>query len=306
MDKWAIILIVAVIIFILTYISLKNIGISVVCGAMAATLAFLAPYAIEYISSINIEEDIKEIKEEIKKEENKNHEENVSDKEYVNSEENISNENTNSVGEMEDEVDYSKCDEIMENMLNSLREKSLEDVMKYIKQLELSEVKMACSTSDDYTYKFKDNNMMVGLYYENDGYFLYYGEYVGEERSGRGIWIKFKIYENSIWEVYDTNWISDLPNGSCKHYWLIEDEILEVFKEGNVVDGLWDGEVKVNGGSKQEYISYYNNGLVEYYGEKFDEEVDIQFYATGKYANGGYAWTSNIEDTEGVNPFSFF
>ena len=87
---------------------------------------------------------------------------------------------------------------------------------------------------------------------------------------------------------------------------LIEDEILEVFKEGNVVDGLWDGEVKVNGGSKQEYISYYNNGLVEYYGEKFDEEVDIQFYATGKYANGGYAWTSNIEDTEGVNPFSFF
>ena len=101
--------------------------------------------------------------------------------------------------------------------------------------------------TSDYTGK------AVGIYkYQaalSSGYYFYYGDYENGVRSGQGTsYLKTDGY-NKSYEVYEGAWANDKPNGQGTHRTVNEntgDELVTVEESGNLVDGLFDGEVAVS------------------------------------------------------------
>lgn len=75
--------------------------------------------------------------------------------------------------------------------------------------------------------------------------FIYYGDYADLSRSGSGVWIG-KDFDN-YWYMFNGTWSNDLPNGygEVKKDGIIDDEIDAKFEwKGNLIDGLWHGDVE--------------------------------------------------------------
>ena len=75
----------------------------------------------------------------------------------------------------------------------------------------------------------------------NEGKFLYFGDYDGEIRAGNGIWYSISSAENSQY-VARGEWRNDKPNGNQLGKWK-DNNMSNHEMEGNVIDGLWDGQV---------------------------------------------------------------
>ena len=83
----------------------------------------------------------------------------------------------------------------------------------------------------------------------SSGYYFYYGDYENGVRSGQGtMFVKMDGY-NQAYLVYEGAWSNDKPNGAGTETSVNEDagdELVTVTRSGNLVDGLFDGEVTVS------------------------------------------------------------
>ena len=83
----------------------------------------------------------------------------------------------------------------------------------------------------------------------DSGYYFYYGDYENGVRSGQGVmFVKTDGY-NQAYLVYEGAWSNDKPNGAGTETSVNEDtgdELVTVTRSGNLVDGLFDGEVTVS------------------------------------------------------------
>lgn len=81
------------------------------------------------------------------------------------------------------------------------------------------------------------------------GYYFYYGDYKDGIRSGQGtLFVKTDGY-NKAYQIYEGAWSNDKPNGAGKDTSVNEEaagELVTVTRSGNLVDGLYDGEVSVS------------------------------------------------------------
>ncbi len=95
----------------------------------------------------------------------------------------------------------------------------------------------------------------------SSGYYFYYGDYENGVRSGQGsLFVKMDGY-NQAYLVYEGAWSNDKPNGAGTETSVNEDagdELVTVTRSGNLVDGLFDGDVTVSLVSNdEEYAGTY-------------------------------------------------
>ena len=139
----------------------------------------------------------------------------------------------------------------------------------------------------EFDKKYETEYGTLGIY--ENGKYLYFGDYDGEERSGNGTWY---IADDEDICVARGEWSNDKPNGkqiekSAHH---------NSSAEGNVVDGLWDGEVEYiirdtsfipNAPDTLTHILKYHMGIAEVQGiEKVGEdqhEEEIHSYGKEGY-----------------------
>ena len=69
---------------------------------------------------------------------------------------------------------------------------------------------------------------------------LYFGDYDGEDRSGNGAWYQSNEYDTF---VVRGSWSGDMPNGKQEEIYQSNQNEGKTIIQGNVVNGLWDGEV---------------------------------------------------------------
>lgn len=133
---------------------------------------------------------------------------------------------------------------------------------------------------------------LLGIYRINDevfgDYMIYYGDYAGDARSGHGYWIG---YYNGNNHLDEGEWVNDKPNGyhSIKEWYnqLVEGTTYRVLS-GNVVDGLWDGEMQwgfetINGGVNIWNVTFHN-GILEAKGKNFDGKFIMGTNGSGDLA----------------------
>ena len=86
--------------------------------------------------------------------------------------------------------------------------------------------------------KYETDYGTLGVY--AGGAFLYFGDYDGEDRSGNGAWYQSNEYGAF---VVRGSWSGDMPNGKQKEIYQSNQNGQKTIMQGNVVNGLWDGEV---------------------------------------------------------------
>ncbi|MBQ9437237.1 MAG: hypothetical protein IJU50_02795, partial [Lachnospiraceae bacterium] len=123
--------------------------------------------------------------------------------------------------------------------------------------------------------------------------YLYYGDYVEGEREGSGVWIlngKEHYFYYSI-----GSWKEDLPNGkqerrsnSSRYIYHPESNLTHFVSEnGNVINGLWDGEVVISEKGFDAFIvSNYSHGKVIPYGKRMDRPEDEYYVAVLREKDG--------------------
>jgi tetratricopeptide (TPR) repeat protein len=87
----------------------------------------------------------------------------------------------------------------------------------------------------------------IGVYEVNSdkygNYMVYFGDYVGDSREGTGVWLGY--YEGQNYFAKGL-WSSDMPNGETQireWYSMLAEDVTYRIISGNVVEGLWDGDV---------------------------------------------------------------
>lgn len=87
----------------------------------------------------------------------------------------------------------------------------------------------------------------IGVYQVNSelygNYMIYYGGYQDDRRHGTGIWLGYHDGNNYFASV---EWADDIPNGRAEvREWntRLDDDVVYRIIEGNVENGLWNGDV---------------------------------------------------------------
>jgi hypothetical protein len=152
--------------------------------------------------------------------------------------------------------------------------------------------------------KYETRNGALGLY--ENGEYLYYGEYDGEQRSGQGAW----YCSDDTYAV--GAWVDDKPNGTQRVFWSCDagygDSVSGTI-EGTVVDGLWDGNV-VETYSELGVDTWdftYENGMVDVI-EMYDNDEDYPYVVSKIVSEDGWSTCQmskeQIEETYGIFGFA--
>lgn len=117
--------------------------------------------------------------------------------------------------------------------------------------------------------------------------FFYYGDFYDDERSGYGVWFKAVYPENSskMYYLFEGTWEDNYPNGegrATSQYYpdRIESGFATEVIEGDYVDGLEEGQMKLTGTTKtgrtREFLYTAMRGIAEKIDdteESFDEYI---------------------------------
>ncbi|MBR4444831.1 MAG: hypothetical protein IKS37_02925 [Solobacterium sp.] len=159
-----------------------------------------------------------------------------------------------------------------------------EDAQKFLVQRDYEGALSALNTQD---YR----NLIVRMHYAEDpqpiivetsglkaglypsgagGAVFYYGDYDGDVRQGHGILLGVNLYSNTSGVTYqkyyaDGQWENDIPQGAQTEYcsYTMGLNHFALFREGSVVNGLWNGTVRTWNESKPSvvYEPVYDNGV---------------------------------------------
>ncbi|MBR0163243.1 MAG: hypothetical protein IJQ12_01080 [Lachnospiraceae bacterium] len=117
----------------------------------------------------------------------------------------------------------------------------------------------------------------IGMYHANGSatifvgdYFIYYGDYAGDQREGNGVWMEadsFEGYEN-YYQIMSGTWVNDLPNGTFESRTLSGDGG-ESVTEYPYKDGVTDGERTYTwtdeSGEEHENTETFRNGYLAFF-----------------------------------------
>ncbi len=179
--------------------------------------------------------------------------------------------------------------------------------------------KLEAAGTDRYICKETEGNP-VGVYVIDGKHYLYYGDYNGEMREGNGVWINEYNDESEYNSPFTTStgeWKNDLPNG---HQRVVEEpSAIKVENnyvylsriEGNVVDGLWDGEIvsEYKGGvhgSGDEWFSSFSKGNVTVIKEDRALSPDMPFVTAQNASGNNYLWNDQVylDSSHGIIGFA--
>ncbi|MBR6258807.1 MAG: zinc-ribbon domain-containing protein [Oscillospiraceae bacterium] len=142
---------------------------------------------------------------------------------------------------------------------------------------------------------YKAGDKYIGLYVISYSAFLYYGDYVDGQRSGEGRWLYCggSYLDTSVYYA-DTTWSNDLPNGSFEAHEYskesLDAELQTVIIRGEVVDGLYNGEIsREYVGKDMTLYGNYDNGTVEILADKDPNGNKTQVIA---FSRDKKAWLS--------------
>ena len=128
-------------------------------------------------------------------------------------------------------------------------------------------------TPDPQPVIVETSGLKAGLYLTpGGGAVLYYGDYDGDIRQGHGILLGVNLYSNTTGLTYsryyaDGQWAGDLPQGAQMEYcaYTMGLNSYSLFREGAVVNGLWEGTVRTWHAGKENivYEPVYAGGVPE-------------------------------------------
>lgn len=148
-------------------------------------------------------------------------------------------------------------------------------------------------TLDKYIYH-DSNGKTAGVY---EGGYVYYGDYDGEIRSGQGVWICYEHY------YFMGAWSNDKPNGAQEMHGTGTTMVVYTWS-GNMVDGLWDGEVVAEySDSNLTWHFEYNMGKVRVLDIRSENENTYYIVAQEGFHRLSYSEES-VNATHGVIPFA--
>ena len=149
----------------------------------------------------------------------------------------------------------------------------------------------------------KGTDRKLGIYYHDDyndgGYYLYYGDYDGDVRSGKGIWLFTEGDEtdSSYTRYYALcDWVDDLPNGNSFEY----SDILSYNSSEPTVRAV---TTTVKGGLYEGSVEYdYREKGIKLYGQYTDGHPEVLDYETPNgdtayviaYSEDKNAWLTNM------------
>ena len=115
------------------------------------------------------------------------------------------------------------------------------------------------------------SGLRAGLYRTKEGgAVIYYGDYAGDQREGRGTLIGINLYSNTTGLTYqkyyaDGAWAADKPQGDQTEYCTYTYGInnYELYRSGSTEQGLWNGIVRSWFAAKPDiiYEPVYENGV---------------------------------------------
>ena len=107
----------------------------------------------------------------------------------------------------------------------------------------------------------------LGLYNVDGMYYLYFGQYEQEKRSGNGIWITVvnKLTDDSYRNYRcESEWANDTPNGNFTEYDTIKTETAETARNritsGTTDLGLYSGKISYKYDNTAEMFGTFSNG----------------------------------------------
>lgn len=91
---------------------------------------------------------------------------------------------------------------------------------------------------------------------------IYYGNYENGKRVGNGKFVS--VRGETDYYIFDGAWVDDAPNGygTVTTPFIDKDEVMS----GNLVNGLWEGDVIMQSGSNSGYHFNFTNGIPKVYG----------------------------------------
>lgn len=150
-----------------------------------------------------------------------------------------------------------------------------------------------------------------GIYRAMDHIFLYLGDYKDGERSGKGTWISI---DTDYPYIAVGSWNNDKPNGFQRATHHSGKQDFTYFKEGNTVDGLWEGDVFFNehyasNGAEHLYHADFKNGIKVIRGiHEAARNAGKPAYIYGYNAEGGTVRCeeTNLSTISGIPGFAEF
>lgn len=121
----------------------------------------------------------------------------------------------------------------------------------------------------------------AGVYkYEGGGYYFYYGDYVDGVKSGNGVWF---VSGSDYMDVFTGIWSNDEPNGQGTRSEFHDDGKVVIYS-GNLVNGLWNGDVNVAATTNN---AQYNMSFTADNGVAADRTEEFFSHLTYYLAEGG-------------------
>ena len=152
-----------------------------------------------------------------------------------------------------------------------------------------------------------DEENSIGIYYVNDIYYVYIGEYDGDQRSGKGYWASQmgNASTGSIRYVAKCEWKNDKPNGPCFSFVDYTKDFklqYEVRTTSTAKDGLYEGETIFDYGDDRVYYATCENGICKVLDtvNPNGEESNVIAYNKNKT---GWLNASNLEQVRGIEGF---
>ena len=150
----------------------------------------------------------------------------------------------------------------------------------------------------EFDKKYETEYGTLGLYKE--GKFVYFGDYEGEARSGKGTWYIPDTAGTSQY-VARGDWSNDKPNGEQ-----VEKQLPDYVMHGTVINGLWDGEVSLQfTGENGELLDWpitFHHGSVEIVDTNDHGSVISKIYGSNGFPEAELMYDESYE-SKGISGF---
>ena len=188
---------------------------------------------------------------------------------------------------------------VLKELYSLLNSGDIETVQVFINSEEFQDI--ASSVSEGIPILFSEEHDIVngsgsgiGVYcinHEKFGRcFVYFGDYNHGLRTGSGLWLGAK---ESEYYIFTGTWSNDKPNGAGdirERYGTLSETVDVRHKYGNLVDGLWDGnmnwEFLRTDSSIDTWPVQFNSGIVVVIGTTIDEDTGVYYNVSEKEEDG--------------------
>jgi hypothetical protein len=154
-----------------------------------------------------------------------------------------------------------QASEILRRLFGLCEKGEFASVAEFMATDEFKNISAVSTNDSPFIYKSNtDDEKGIGIY---PGTLLYYGGYEGNVRTGTGKWMD-PLGEEGF-SLVSGQWSNDKPNGI--NQWVVNLQDGTTYSmNGNVVDGVWDGEIVEVIPNKKEFILVYDMGSVKILG----------------------------------------